>query len=120
MNQKQVCQLNNEGYFIGVTVADESPLEPGVFLMPFGTVDADVPSIPDGKRAKWNGSWVFEDLPAPPPKLEPPELTYAELREREYPLPSEYLDGLVKGDQAQIDAYIAKCLAVKAKYPKPA
>lgn len=30
-----------------------------------------------------------------------------------------YLDGVVKGDQAQIDKYIADCLAVKAKYPKP-
>jgi hypothetical protein len=30
----------------------------------------------------------------------------------------EYLDGIVKGDQAQIDKYIADCLAVKAKYPK--
>jgi hypothetical protein len=25
---------------------------------------------------------------------------------------------VVKGDQAQIDAYVAACLAVKAKYPK--
>jgi len=25
----------------------------------------------------------------------------------------------VKGDQAQIDAYIAACQAVKTKYPKP-
>jgi len=28
------------------------------------------------------------------------------------------LDGIVKGDQAQIDKYIADCLAVKEKYPK--
>lgn len=28
-------------------------------------------------------------------------------------------EGVVKGDQAQIDKYIADCLAVKAKYPKP-
>jgi hypothetical protein len=30
----------------------------------------------------------------------------------------DYIDGVVKGDQAQIDAYVAACLAVKAKYPK--
>ena len=30
----------------------------------------------------------------------------------------EYLDGIVKGDQAQIDKYIADCQAVKLKYPK--
>ena len=31
---------------------------------------------------------------------------------------TDYIDGVVKGDQAQIDAYIAACQAVKAKYPK--
>ena len=46
------------------------------------------------------------------------ELTYAQKRAAEYPSMTDYLDGVVKGDQAQIDAYIAACLAVKAKYPK--
>ena len=41
------------------------------------------------------------------------------LRGNEYPPITDYLDGVVKGDQAQIDAYIAACQAVKAKYPKP-
>jgi len=45
-------------------------------------------------------------------------LTYAEKRAAEYPPVTDYLDGVVKGDQAQIDKYIADCLAVKAKYPK--
>jgi hypothetical protein len=31
---------------------------------------------------------------------------------------ADYLDGVVKGDQAQIDAYIADCKAIKFKYPK--
>ena len=44
--------------------------------------------------------------------------TYAEKRASEYPPMTDYLDGVVKGDQAQIDAYIAACLAVKTKYPK--
>jgi hypothetical protein len=48
----------------------------------------------------------------------PPELTYAQKREAEYRPFTDYLDGIVKGDQSQIDAYIADCLAVKAKYPK--
>jgi hypothetical protein len=45
-------------------------------------------------------------------------LTYSELRAAEYPPMTDYLDGVVKGDQAQIDKYIADCQAVKAKYPK--
>jgi hypothetical protein len=44
---------------------------------------------------------------------------YKELRKREYPPIADYLDGVVKGDQAQTQAYIDACLAVKAKYPKP-
>lgn len=43
---------------------------------------------------------------------------YQRKRAAEYPPMADYLDGVVKGDQAQIDAYIAACLAVKAKYPK--
>jgi hypothetical protein len=44
--------------------------------------------------------------------------TYAEKRASEYPPITDYLDGIAKGDQAQIDKYIADCQAVKAKYPK--
>jgi hypothetical protein len=43
---------------------------------------------------------------------------YIAKRQAEYPSFIDYLDGVVKGDQAQIDKYIADCNAVKAKYPK--
>ena len=43
---------------------------------------------------------------------------YIAKRASEYPNVTDYIDGVVKGDQAQIDKYIADCLAVKAKYPK--
>jgi hypothetical protein len=43
---------------------------------------------------------------------------YIAKRASEYPPITEYLDGVVKGDQTQIDKYITDCLAVKAKYPK--
>lgn len=45
-------------------------------------------------------------------------LSYQEKRATEYPPITDYLDGIVKGDQVQIDKYIADCLAVKSKYPK--
>lgn len=45
-------------------------------------------------------------------------LSYSQKRQAEYPPITDYLDGVVKGDQAQIDKYIADCQAVKAKYPK--
>jgi hypothetical protein len=43
---------------------------------------------------------------------------YKYLRAKEYPDFKDYIDGIVKGDNAQVQAYIDACLAVKAKYPK--
>jgi hypothetical protein len=44
---------------------------------------------------------------------------YQRKRAPEYPPITDYIDGVVKGDQEQIQAYIDACQAVKAKYPKP-
>jgi len=62
--------------------------------------------------------WVTDEEWAEIQEANRPIPTYAELRVREYPPIANYVDGIVKGDQAQIDKYIADCLAVKAKYPK--
>jgi len=43
---------------------------------------------------------------------------YKAKRASEYPPITDYIDGVVKGDQVQIDKYIADCLAVKARFPK--
>lgn len=47
------------------------------------------------------------------------DMKYQRLRALEYPPITDYLDGIVKGDKSQVDKYIADCLAVKEKYPKP-
>lgn len=44
---------------------------------------------------------------------------YLSQRAAEYPPATDYLDAVVKSDQVAVDAYIAACKAVKAKYPKP-
>jgi hypothetical protein len=43
---------------------------------------------------------------------------YIAKRQAEYPPFTDYLDGIAKGDQAQINKYIADCQAVKNRYPK--
>ncbi len=43
---------------------------------------------------------------------------YQRDRAKAYPDFRDYLDGIVKGDQAQVDAYLAACRAVKARYTK--
>jgi hypothetical protein len=45
---------------------------------------------------------------------------YKAKRAAEYPSYTDYLDGIVKGDNAQVQAYIDACNAVKNKYPKGA
>jgi len=44
---------------------------------------------------------------------------YQRQRAGEYPPMADYIDGIVKGDQAQVQAYIDACLVIKAKYLKP-
>ena len=73
-----------------------------------------------------DGALDWQDESASPTELEIQAevdrqlgLTYQKLRATAYPPVTDYLDGIVKGDQAQIAKYIADCQAVKALYPKP-
>ena len=72
--------------------------------------------FPNVKAFDASGNEVTLDLTAIESWVDPE--AYIAKRQREYPPITDYLDGVVKGDQAQIDKYIADCLAVKAKYPK--
>lgn len=65
------------------------------------------------------GSVVITDAEAEALRPKPPVPTYKDLRAAEYPDFRDYLDGVVKSDQAQVQAYIDACLLVKLKYPKP-
>ena len=74
-------------------------------------------------------NWMDPDTPIPTEEEVTAEIQrlqaewdaveYQRLRAAEYPDFRDYLDGIVKGDQVQIDKYIADCQAVKDKYPKP-
>lgn len=63
--EKIVSQLDVDGFLVGPVVADESPLEPGVFLIPGGAIDQALPDPFDpGKCYKPDdaGGWIaFED-----------------------------------------------------------
>lgn len=64
---KPAYQFDYAGMYAGMTEADESPLEPGVYLSPArSTFTAPSSSIPDGQWPRWNGaSWELVNLPAP-------------------------------------------------------
>jgi hypothetical protein len=62
--------------FCAEGVADESPLEPGVFLVPANATTVAPPELGDSEIAVFSdGAWQVETLP-PPPEPEPePEPT---------------------------------------------
>ena len=64
---KTVYQYDNRGYYIGPGIAFESPLEPGVFLVPAGCVEIAPPAVTESNAAQWNGS-QWQEVPAPVPE----------------------------------------------------
>lgn len=65
---KTVSQLDLNGYLVGSAIADESPLEEGVFLLPAGCIDLAPIDVPVGQLARFDGmGFVLEDMPEPVP-----------------------------------------------------
>ncbi len=55
------------GYFVGESFADESPLEIGVFLIPAHATEIPAPKATKDKVVVWNGNdWELQDIPKPP------------------------------------------------------
>lgn len=68
---QRIAQCNREGVFIGLGWADESPLEPGVFLYPAYSTPIRPPEL-EGKIARFDfytQTWSVEDPPPPPPRV---------------------------------------------------
>lgn len=56
---------------MGEGTADESPLEPGVYLVPANATTTAPPTAMSGKVRVWRGEWVFEDVQAGKPTQDP-------------------------------------------------
>lgn len=69
----QAYQYDRAGLYAGTTEADESPLEPGVYLLPARCTLTPPPAdVPANKWPRWNGSaWQLVNRPAPAPAAEP-------------------------------------------------
>lgn len=62
LKQKEVCQIDANNYFIGTSIAYESPLEPDIYLLPSRSIDTHPPELIEGKMARWDNRWVYDDL----------------------------------------------------------
>jgi hypothetical protein len=78
------------------------------------TVDGQFPFTPE-EEAEWDA----EEVAYAAKQVALAATEYQRQRAIEYPPITDYIDGVVKGDTAQVQTYIDTCLAVKAKYPKP-
>ena len=60
----KIYNYNSEnGYFVGESLADESPLEPGVYLIPAHATEIVAPKATEGKVAVFvNNAWELQDL----------------------------------------------------------
>lgn len=67
--EKIVYQYSDSGVFLYQTVADESPLEPGVFLFPRNTTDVRPPSdVSTDQVVVWTGTeWSKQAAPVSDP-----------------------------------------------------
>jgi hypothetical protein len=63
----QAYQYDQAGLLSGETVADESPMEPGVYLLPANCTLTPPPAeVPDDKWPRWNGkAWALVNRPQP-------------------------------------------------------
>lgn len=64
------------GEFVGTTIADESPEEPGKLIMPAFTTQKKPTKTPNGFKTYWRGSeWEHVrhevEVPPPPPPMQP-------------------------------------------------
>lgn len=54
--EKLVYLYDNMGFFTGTTIAEPSPLESDVYLLPPNATLVAPPPGEEGKQARWNGS----------------------------------------------------------------
>jgi hypothetical protein len=123
-----------------MNTTDFGPAKPSIqpylngYSVPAGLKQVERPAINgEGARHSWQGYLLIVpflsdlELDAAIKGLPPGDystdkrvaLDYLVQQERRaaYPPIEDYIDGVVKGDDAQIAAYKAKCLAVKAAHP---
>ncbi len=70
MSTKTVYLFDGAGKFTGQYEAQESPLEPGVFIAPSISTEVAPPQLQAGEHAQWDGAaWVVH-APEPAPAID--------------------------------------------------
>lgn len=67
----KVYNYSENGVYTGYDVAQESPMEPGKYLIPRNSTTVEPPAFGPDQQAFWNGSsWEIQNKPQPTPTLD--------------------------------------------------
>lgn len=83
----RVYQTREDGILIGYEDAQESPLQPGVYLIPAGCVTVEPPEFAEPNRARWDGEtkgWIVEPTPQPETAAEPEPAVPSAVSDRQF------------------------------------
>lgn len=99
------------GIYTGDGVAQESPLEPGVFLIPANATTTAPPADADGIVAFIGSSWVVLPRPDAPP------VDTEALRRNAYQAESDPLFFKAQRGEGTTQNWLDKVEEIKARYP---
>ena len=110
------------GVFLGQGLADESPLEPGVWLLPAHSVTMAPPNVDENQFAVFkNGVWEVETTPEPEPEPEPepaPEPpTPQQLRQWAFQQEADPIFFQVQRGEALMSDWLTKVEEIRQRYP---
>ena len=88
-----VYQINSDGVFLGVTIAEQDPLDTNNWLIPALCVETEPPSYTEGQLVRWEGSsWSIEDIPVEEEESKPEPLSEDRVKElKAYEQREDYL-----------------------------
>lgn len=108
-------------HYIGTSYADESPLEPGVWLHPSHSTVTKPLDPEENKLVVFNeetGHWEYQDIITQEEEEEIKPLTYQQQRIMNYPSIGDQLDSLFKAGVFP-EEMAEQIQAVKDAFPKP-
>ena len=113
------------GIYVGEGVADESPLEPGVWMIPANSVTTAPPSVGENQFVVFNnGAWEVNTVPEPEPEPEPvpePEPpTPQQLRQWAFQQEADPIFFQVQRGEALMSDWLMKVEEIRQRYPYPA
>ena len=110
-----VYQTDLNGVYVGITTADQDPLDSNNWLIPAGCVETAPPTITHSQLAKWEGiKWVVENIPVVESDPEPAPIAPEVLVREERNAKLAACDWMAGSDVTMPDAWITYRAALRA------